>query len=116
MRGGRRISDEVKGGEAPIFIATRRPHRPVKPCTIGNWLKTVMAQAGIDTQQFTAHSTRGASTSKAKSSGVSTSDILRTANWSSSSTFTRFYHRPVQMGQFGRRVLTLRPASLAGEL
>ncbi|CAI8045673.1 hypothetical protein GBAR_LOCUS25266, partial [Geodia barretti] len=53
---------------------------------------------------------------KAKSSGVSTSDILRTTNWSSSTTFTWFYHRPVQMGQFGRRVLTLRPASSAEEV
>ena len=44
----------------------------------------------INTQHFSAHSTRGAATSKAKFVGVSTKDILKAANWSSSSTFTRF--------------------------
>ena len=97
---------QSEGSRNPLVLATCRPHRPVKACTIGNWLKVIMSRAGIDTQHFTAHSTKGAATSKAKSSGVSTSDILRAANWSSSSTFTRFYHRPVQTSQFGRRVLT----------
>ena len=105
-----------EAGRNPVFIATRRPHRPVKACTIGNWIKAVMFQAGIDTKSFSAHSTRGAATSKAALSGLSTSDILKTANWSSSSTFVRFYRRPVQTSQFGRRVLAFRPASLAGEL
>ena len=104
------------GGRNPLFIATRRPHRPVKPCTIGNWLKAIMSQAGIDTHQFSAHSTRGAATSEAKAAGVSTSEILWAANWSSSSTFTRFYHRPVQTTEFGSRVLTHRATSVHGKL
>ena len=93
----------------PLFIATRKPHRPVKACTIGRWLKVVMSQAGIDTKQLTAHSTRGAATSKAKSSGASMADI-------SGSTFARFYHRPVQRHGFGRRVLSVTLAPAPGEL
>ena len=64
-----------------------------------------MSSAGIDTKVFSAHSTRGAATSKAKSAGVSTGDILKAANWSTTSTFCRFYHRPVNSGKFGRGVL-----------
>ena len=111
-RGFRTVEDTGN----PLFIATRKPHRPVKPSTIGHWLKSVMTQAGINTQQFAAHSTRGAATSKAKSVGVSTKDILKAANWSSSSTFTRFYHRPVQDSEFGRHVLTTRSTFTSGEL
>jgi len=91
-----------------LFIAVRKPHLPVKAATIGHWLKKVMKSSGIDTSIFTAHSTRGAATSKAKDTGVSIPDILKTADWSSTSTFTRFYHRPVQPtgSRFGQVVLS----------
>ena len=92
----------------PLFISVRKPHKPVKAATIGHWLKSVMHSAGIDTNIFSAHSTRGAATSKAKSAGVSAGDILKAANWSSTSTFSRFYHRPIDSGQFGRGVLKKR--------
>jgi hypothetical protein len=39
----------------PLFISVRKPHRPVKPATLGRWLKGVMRQAGIDTEVFSAH-------------------------------------------------------------
>ena len=45
-------------------------HRTAKPCMIGIWLKAVMSQVGIDIHIFTAHSTKGAATLKAKSAGV----------------------------------------------
>ena len=83
-----------------LFISVRKPHKPVKPATIGHWLKAVMSSAGIDTNVFSAHST-----SKAQMVGVSTTDILKAANWSSTSTFCRFYHRPVNSEQFGLGVL-----------
>ena len=89
----------------PLFLSVRKPHKPVKPATISHWLKKIMNSAGIDTNIFSAHSTQGAATSKAKSAGVSTGDILKAANWSTTSTFCRFYHRPVNSGKFGRGVL-----------
>ena len=88
-----------------LFISVRRPHAPVKPATIGHWIQRVMTLAGIDTKIFSAHSTRGASTSKAKRVGVSVPEILKAADWGSVSTFRRFYHRPVQANDFGRKVL-----------
>ena len=64
-----------------------------------------MKSADIDTNTFSAHSTRGASTSKAKQVGVSALGILKAANWSSTSTFCRFYHGPLNSGLFGSEVL-----------
>ena len=103
--------------KSPLFIAVRRPHRPVKAVTIGHWLKSVMKKAGINTDAFSAHSARGAATSKAKAVGVATVDILKAASWSSTSTFCRFYHRPINNGQFGLGVLRRRqPSPPNGEL
>lgn len=53
-----------------------------------------MDLAGIDISIFGAHSTRGAMATKVFQSGGSLSDLMRTANWSSESTFKNFYFRP----------------------
>ena len=54
----------------------------------------MLGQAGINTEQFSADSTRCASTSKAIAS-VSTDVILATAGWTEESTFRKFYNKPV---------------------
>ena len=48
-----------------LLISYIKPFKAVTSATIGRWIKTVLTQAGIDTNVFTAHSTRSASTSKA---------------------------------------------------
>ena len=100
-----RVPREAERETNPLFVAVRSPHKPVKAATIGHWLKRVMEAAGVDTKVFTAHSTRGASTSKAHKVGVGTADILQAANWSSVSTFCRFYCRPIFHSQCGLGVL-----------
>ena len=95
----------------PLFISSRKPFMPVKPATIGHWLKNLMKEAGNDTSLYTAHSTQGAATSKAKAIGVPMTEILKAANWSSASTFCRFYNRPFTTNQFGQAVLNNRQIS-----
>ena len=95
-----------------LFISIKKPFKPVKPATIGHWLKNMMKEAGIDTSLFTAHSTRGAATSKAQAVGVPMAEILKAANWSSSSTFCRFYNRPTTSSQFGQSVLSNRQQTM----
>ena len=58
----------------------------------------MMAEAGIDTQKFKAHSTRGAAVSKARAQGLSVEQILERADWARASTFRRFYHRGLESG------------------
>ncbi|XP_038059669.1 uncharacterized protein LOC119730724 isoform X1 [Patiria miniata] len=89
-----------------LFLSHSKPFHPVVPSTISRWLKDLMSQSGIDTSQFQAHSTRSASTSAAARAGVSTSEILKTADWSSASTFANFYHRHLPLSDFGGAVLS----------
>ena len=72
-----------------------KPFKAVTSATIGRWIKTVLTQAGIDTNVFTSHSTR--SVSEAAAAAVPVDVILATAGWSTESTFRRFYKRPVAL-------------------
>ena len=66
----------------------------------------MLGQAGVDTEIFSRHSTRCASTSKALMS-VSTDVILATAGWTEESTFRKFYNKPVAVtNQMSLAVLT----------
>lgn len=79
-----------------FFISYRKPHSAVSSQTLGRWVKTMLAAAGIDVSIFSAHSTRHAATSFAASKGVNLDEIRRTAGWSkTSAVFARFYNRPI---------------------
>ena len=71
------------------------PYRGVSTSTISRWIITVSNLSGIDIRTFTSHSTRSASSSKAKTSGVPTAEILKRGYWSRSSTFQNFYHKEI---------------------
>ena len=77
-----------------LFLSSVKPFKPIKACTIAGWLKTTLERAGVDTAVWGAHSTRGASTSKAARAGVSTQTILKTACWKRVGTFKKFYQKP----------------------
>ena len=66
----------------------------------------MLEESGIDTNLFKAHSVRSASTSAAANQGVTTEDILKAADWSSDSSFQRFYYKPVRNATFARTVLS----------
>ena len=55
----------------------------------------MMEMAGIDTNTYKVHSTRAASTSKAKAKGMSTKQILSWANWSNAKFFLRYYNKSI---------------------
>ena len=96
-------------GKTSLFLSWIGKHDPVTGSTIARWLKACLQEAGIDTGVFKAHSIRGAASSKAAWSGVTVSDILQAAGWSSESTFRRFYHRPSDddnKSSFGKAVLS----------
>ena len=72
---------------------------------VGHWIKDSLQLAGINTEVFTAHSTRGASTTCAATRGVPIGDILKAAIWCSSSTFEWFYYRPSSSTTYPRTIL-----------
>ena len=99
----------LRGEETQLLISFVKPHQAVSKDTIGRWVKCVLANAGIDTHQFGAHSTRSASTSAAKRSGLDMTTIMRAAEWSNASTFAQFYNKPIEHSpdaNFGQAVLS----------
>ncbi len=85
----------LRAGEKALFLSFKRPHKAVSRDTISRWLKLVMNQAGLDTEVYTAHSTRTASTSAACLAQVPVDEILQTAGWAKEQTFKNFYKKPI---------------------
>ena len=63
-----------------LFLSWIGKHDTVTSSTIARWLKTCLAEAGIDTNVFKAHSVRGVSSFTAAAAGVTTADILNVAD------------------------------------
>lgn len=88
------MSSELRPpGERQFLIALKNPHKAVSAPTIARWVRWVMQEAGISLRQFGAHSARGAMASKAFALGARLEDIIYAADWSSDSTFKRFYFK-----------------------
>lgn len=79
-----------------LILSFIKPHKPVSCTTISRWIKTVMCKSGIDINQYSAHSVRSASTSKAKVNSVPMRDILSKGGWTNVGTFAKFYDRKVK--------------------
>jgi hypothetical protein len=88
------VTESLRQGKE-LFVSFVKPHSSVSRDTISRWIKTVLELAGVDVTRFSAHSTRGASTSAAFSRNVAIDTILSTAGWASQSTFCKFYCKPV---------------------
>ena len=67
---------------------------------------TGIAKAGIDSNLLKAHSVCTALTSAAVDAGISISEVLEAADWSSASTFKKFYYQPVKSSKFGLSVVS----------
>ena len=69
------------------------PHQVVKEPTIAGWVKAILGSPGIDTNLFSAHSTRASSFSKPKVKGLSFEDISKRGDWSNKSTWQKHYYK-----------------------
>ena len=89
----------LQGDNTELFISFIKLDNPATSLTIAQLLKEVMASAGTDTSVFKAHSIRGASTSAASMQGVTTEDILSTADRSTELTFQKFNYKRLNVIQ-----------------
>lgn len=80
-----------------LIISFVKPHKAVHVDTIRRWIALIMTAAGINTDLYKPHSTRAASTSKAKFKLVPLVQIMGSAMWSKSSTFGRFYDKIIDV-------------------
>ena len=100
-----RRSFELRGLYTKLFISFSSPHRPITTSTLSIWVKETLKIAGIDTSIFTSHSTLAASTSRAKSLGLSLQQICNAAGWTNSGTFGRYYDKPIEETNFSEIIL-----------
>ena len=77
-----------------LLLSHIKPHKPISLATLGRWLKDIISRAGIDTDIFKAHSVRGAAATSSFNIGIPLQDILKLVDWSTDSTFRRFYYKP----------------------
>lgn len=92
-----------------LFISFRKPFKKVSTQTLSRWLKDTLQDCGLDTNMFSAHSTRHASTSAAKRKGVNIDIIRNAAGWAErSATFAKFYDRPIIQDKtiYGQAILS----------
>lgn len=68
-----------------LFLTYTKPNKPATKATLSRWLKVVLQESGIDTEQFKPHSSRHASTSASYRNGVNIDIIRTTAGWSTRS-------------------------------
>ena len=97
----------LRGKETKLLVAMIKPHKAISSSMVARWLKLLLEALGIDTSIFSTHSVRGASSSVAASTGISTAEILKAANWSSEFVFQRSTDNP----SYGRAVLSQHSAT-----
>ena len=91
-----KATKEIRSNTQELFISFKKPYKKICSQSISRWIRTVKKQAGIE-EEYTAHSTRHASTSKALNQGLDISIIKNAASWSENSkVFGRSYNRPIK--------------------
>ena len=90
------IRRELVPPEIKQFLVTYgKPHKAASDDTISRWIKNTISSAGIDIDVFKAHSTRSASSSKAKKVVIPYTEILKRGSWKGANTFTKHYDKHI---------------------
>ncbi|XP_063427248.1 uncharacterized protein LOC134710781 [Mytilus trossulus] len=87
--------------EFKLFLSINKPHKPVTAQTISHWIvKTIKMAYKQNKKQIgkvRGHSTRSIGPSWALFKGVSMKNVLDSADWAKSTTFTKFYLKDVNV-------------------
>ena len=83
-------------GKSKLLLSFAQPHKPVLTTTLSRWFVTLMKEPEINVKIFGSYSTRSASTSKYKISGLSFKEFAESAGCSNGKTFPQFYDRLTQ--------------------
>ena len=76
-----------------LLITYGKPFRMASPDTIRRWIKDLFTKCNI--YDFSAHSCRSASTSKAATTSINIEDILKKGCWKNEKTFQKFYNKEI---------------------
>ena len=97
----------LRKGQDQLLLSYVSPHKPASTATVSRWLVNILQLSGIDTKEFSGHSVRSASVSKAKALGVSTKNFLQRRHWSKESTFQKYYCKEISINsdEFPQNIL-----------
>jgi hypothetical protein len=79
-----------------LFISMIAPFGSVTGNTVGRWINIFLKVSGINTTEFSAHSTQSAASSLAIAQELSTGTVLQANHCASQTTFSHFYNRRVE--------------------
>ena len=89
------INLERKNQTSQLLVSFIKPHNAVAKSTVAGWVKQILIMSGINTDIFKPNSTHSASSSHARLSGLSLSDILKRGSTSYETTWEMFYNKPI---------------------
>ena len=88
-----------------LCLGLQKPHKVAGSRTLSRWLKATLRLSGIRIDINSGHSTRAASSSKAKLVGLSVDSISECVGWSNEQTFSCCYKKIVDINAFANAVL-----------
>ncbi|XP_054001537.1 uncharacterized protein LOC128888572 [Hylaeus anthracinus] len=84
-----KIKEKFRNGENNrLFISSNKPYTNVFAQTVSHWIKSLLSKAGIDTDQFTAYSTKHAIQLEGQQAGLKTPRPLPNSTIDQSRTMT----------------------------
>nr|CAI5861103.1 unnamed protein product [Callosobruchus analis] len=82
--------------EHRLILTLKKPIHAASSQTISHWIKNILRECGIDTDMFSAYSSRHSSTSTALKGGANIETIRKAAGWTErSKVFSKFYNKPI---------------------
>ena len=84
-----------KNQTSQLLVSFIKPHNAVAKSTVAGWVKQILIMSGINTDILKPNSTHSASSSHARLSGLSLSDILKRGSTSYETTWEMFYDKPI---------------------
>ena len=79
-----------------LLVSYIKPHAAISRDTLARWTLRILRLAGVNTQHYAPHSTRGAMVSKARQLGISVRKILVHAGWKTQKAFAKHYNKKVE--------------------
>ena len=76
-----------------LFLTIKKPFKEASKDTLRGWVRKLFIISGIF--DFSPHSCRSASSSKANSIGIDMDDILKKGCWSNVKTFYKYYEKEI---------------------
>ena len=100
-----RRTTSIRANNSQLLISFIKPYNPVSKDTVARWIKQVLRDAGIDTSNYTSHSSRAAATSYGFEKGTRITEILDAAGWSNAQTFASYYQKPIVSDTLGTSIM-----------